>query len=159
MTGQQRSAHMAKIRSKDTKPELALRRAIHALGYRYRLHDPRLPGKPDLVFPGRRKVIFVNGCFWHGHDCPVGARLPKTHPEFWREKRQKNQERDVRQLAALEELGWESLVVWECRIKSVDGVPVEVITFLEQETVPNVTGAMALGAPASQGDVGAVRQN
>lgn len=130
MDARQRSAHMAKIRSKDTKPELMLRKGLHALGYRYRLHDPKLPGKPDLVFPSRRKVVFVNGCFWHGHDCPVGSRLPKSNTEFWRDKRAKNQARDERQLAQLDLLGWESLVVWECEVKASQGVPVEVREYL-----------------------------
>ena len=126
----QRSAHMAKIKSKNTKPELLLRKALHALGFRYRLHDKKLPGKPDLVFPSRKKVIFVNGCFWHGHDCPVGSRLPKSNTEFWRDKRAKNKARDQRQLAQLDLLGWESLVVWECDIKASRGVPAAVKEYL-----------------------------
>ncbi|WP_317983575.1 very short patch repair endonuclease [Pseudarthrobacter sulfonivorans] len=107
---------MAKIRSKDTKPELMLRRMLHRAGLRYRLHDRRLPGKPDLVFAGRRKVIFVNGCFWHGHDCPVGSRLPKSNTEFWADKRRRNQERDGRQRIQLVDQGWRYLDVWECEI-------------------------------------------
>ncbi len=126
----QRSAHMAKIKSKNTKPELLLRKGLHALGFRYRLHDAKLPGKPDLVFPSRKKVVFVNGCFWHGHDCPVGARLPKTNTEFWIEKRERNQARDQRQIALLNVLGWECLVVWECAIKASPGVPTEVTKYL-----------------------------
>ncbi|XAZ32264.1 very short patch repair endonuclease [Paenarthrobacter ureafaciens] len=92
---------MAKIRSVDTKPELLVRRTLHAAGYRYRLHDSRLPGRPDLVFPARHKVIFVHGCFWHAHDCPVGTRVPKTNTQFWLEKRLHNRERDSVQLAQL----------------------------------------------------------
>lgn len=134
MTREQRSAHMAKIRSKNTKPEMCLRRGLHALGFRYRLHDAKLPGKPDLVFPARKKIIFVNGCFWHGHECAVGVRLPKTNSDFWREKRERNHARDMRQQTALREMGWESLVVWECRIKRVDGVPKEVLAYLETVT-------------------------
>lgn len=118
MTSEQRSAHMSKIRSKDTKPELRLRRLLHAAGYRYRLHDRTLPGKPDLVFAGRKKVIFVNGCFWHAHTCPVGLRLPKSNTEFWDEKRRRNQGRDELQLAQLASLGWKTMVVWECQISS-----------------------------------------
>jgi DNA mismatch endonuclease (patch repair protein) len=114
MSREERSAHMAKIRSKDTKPELLLRHALHESGYRYRIHDRRLPGRPDLVFPRRKKVIFVHGCFWHGHNCPVGARLPKSNTEFWEQKRLKNRARDVQQLGNLAALGWEALVVWEC---------------------------------------------
>lgn len=118
MTAEQRSKHMAKIKSKNTKPELQLRRELHALGFRYRLHGARLPGRPDLIFPGRRKVIFVHGCFWHGHSCPIGSRLPKTNTEFWRDKRSKNEQRDARQLEELQQLGWEPLVVWECQVKT-----------------------------------------
>lgn len=116
MTKEQRSLHMAKIKSKDTKPEMTLRRFLHARGYRYRVHDNRLPGKPDLVFTRRRKVIFVHGCFWHGHSCPVGSRLPKSNSDFWAEKRSKNVLRDASQVDALHKLGWEVLVVWECEI-------------------------------------------
>ena len=122
---------MAKIRSKNTKPELLLRRALHALGYRYRIHDRVLPGKPDLVFAGRRKVIFVNGCFWHGHDCPVGRRLPKTNTEFWAEKRRRNQERDSAQRLRLTEMGWTYLDVWECEVIAGAGLVVDVREFLD----------------------------
>ncbi|MGJ3189630.1 very short patch repair endonuclease [Paenarthrobacter sp. FR1] len=120
MTPEDRSAHMAKIRSKDTKPELALRSLLHRAGYRYKLHDKSLPGKPDIVFPSRKKVIFVNGCFWHGHDCPVGVRLPKSNTEFWRDKRERNHLRDVEQKSHLEAKGWKAMVVWECQVKSGD---------------------------------------
>ncbi|WP_322786515.1 very short patch repair endonuclease [Pseudarthrobacter phenanthrenivorans] len=116
MTPAQRSAHMARIRSKNTKPELLLRRALHADGYRYRLHDKKLPGRPDLVFASRKKVIFVNGCFWHGHNCPVGVRLPKSNTTFWAEKRRRNQERDMRQRRELTEQGWSYLDIWECEV-------------------------------------------
>ena len=107
---------MAKIRSKNTKPELALRRALHAAGYRYRLHDITLPGRPDVVFAARRKVIFVNGCFWHGHSCPVGTRLPKSNTGFWRDKRNHNQERDRLQRTQLIAMGWTYLDIWECEL-------------------------------------------
>ena len=130
MNPAQRSAHMARIKSKNTKPELLLRKKLHALGFRYRLHDASLPGKPDLVFPSRRKVVFVNGCFWHGHDCPVGARLPKSNTAFWADKRDRNQARDQQQIVLLNNLGWECLVVWECTIQACSGVPDEVIRFL-----------------------------
>ncbi|MHC8606942.1 very short patch repair endonuclease [Paenarthrobacter ureafaciens] len=116
MTPAERSVHMSRIRSSDTKPELALRRALHAAGYRYRIHDKRLPGTPDIVFPGRKKVIFVNGCFWHGHNCGVGSRVPKTNTEFWADKRRRNQERDVRQRLKLLDMGWSYLDVWECEL-------------------------------------------
>ncbi len=116
MSPEQRSAHMAKIRSKNTKPELVLRRLLHGEGFRYRLHGRQLPGKPDLVFQARKKVIFVNGCFWHGHDCHVGKRLPKSNTEFWQAKRLRNQERDRDQRLQLVASGWRYLDVWECEI-------------------------------------------
>lgn len=131
MSSSQRSAHMAKIRSKDTKPELKLRRALHAIGYRYRLHDRNLPGRPDLVFSGRRKVIFVNGCFWHGHDCPVGSRLPKTNTDFWAEKRRRNQERDALQRLQLRDMGWTYVDVWECEVAANAQIVQEVRAFLD----------------------------
>jgi DNA mismatch endonuclease (patch repair protein) len=121
LTPQQRSANMAKIRGKNTRPELVVRRLLHAKGYRYRLHGSaggqKLPGKPDLVFAGRRKVIFVNGCFWHAHDCRVGQHAPKSNAEFWEAKRSRTAARDKVQEAALQEAGWQVLTVWECEFK------------------------------------------
>lgn len=135
MTPAQRGAHMAKIRSKNTKPELQLRRALHADGYRYRIHDRTLPGRPDLVFAGRRKVIFVNGCFWHGHDCPVGSRLPKSNTEFWADKRRRNQERDAKQRLQLRELGWNYLDVWECEVLANPELLAQVEAFLGERAI------------------------
>lgn len=131
MSPEQRSAHMAKIRSKDTKPEIMLRRLLHRDGLRYRLHDRRLPGKPDLVFAGRKKVIFVNGCFWHGHDCPVGSRLPKSNTQFWLDKRRRNHERDALQRTQLVQQGWGYLDVWECEILAGGDLVRHVKIFLE----------------------------
>lgn len=108
-----RSALMGRIRSKDTAPEMLVRRLLHGLGYRYVLHDQRLPGKPDLVFPSRRKVIFVHGCFWHGHSCGRGFR-PVTNSAFWAAKIDRNVARHTNQIRALAKLGWRSLTVWEC---------------------------------------------
>jgi DNA mismatch endonuclease (patch repair protein) len=125
---------MGKIRSKDTKPEMLLRRVLHHAVYRYRLHDRTLPGKPDLVFPGRKKVIFVNGCFWHGHSCPVGQRLPKTNTDFWASKRLRNQERDSAQRAKLLATGWRYLDVWECEVLAGgDDLLSRVIHFLDHD--------------------------
>lgn len=107
---------MSLIRSKDTRPELAVRRMVFAAGYRYRLHGIKLPGRPDLVFPGRRKVIFVHGCFWHRHEGCRLARLPKSRLEFWGEKLEGNKRRDMRNQEALVEIGWSVLVVWECEV-------------------------------------------
>jgi DNA mismatch endonuclease (patch repair protein) len=131
MSAEQRSAHMAKIRSKDTKPEVALRRLLHREGFRYRIHDGRLPGKPDLVFSRRKKVIFVNGCFWHGHDCPVGTRLPKSNTEFWAKKRLRNRERDAEQRRQLLSLGWLYLDVWECEVLADDDLLGHLKEFLD----------------------------
>lgn len=110
---------MSRIRSKDTKPEMIVRRLLHRMGYRYVLHDKRLPGTPDLVFPARRKVIFVHGCFWHGHTCGRGFK-PVTNAEFWRAKIKRNQERDREARRELRRLGWESLTVFECTLKHLE---------------------------------------
>jgi DNA mismatch endonuclease, patch repair protein len=112
-----RSRMMSGIRSKDTKPEMIVRRALHKAGFRYRLHDGRLPGKPDIVLPKYRTVIFVHGCFWHGHLCK-DFKWPKSRVEFWRAKIEGNVARDARNLELLERAGWRVAVVWECSIKS-----------------------------------------
>lgn len=111
---------MRAVRSKDTKPEYAVRRLAHALGYRFRLHRKDLPGRPDLVFPRRRAVVLVHGCFWHGHDCAKGENRPATNQAFWNAKLDGNKARDVRDEAALEEAGWRILVVWECEVRDHD---------------------------------------
>lgn len=113
----QRSANMSRIRGKDTKPEMVVRRLLHRAGYRYRLHRRDLPGTPDLVFPSRRKVLFVHGCFWHSHSCRAGQTRPANNAEFWAAKRERTVERDAEQLARLADLGWDVLVVWECELK------------------------------------------
>ncbi len=105
---------MAGIRGKNTRPEMLVRRAAHALGYRFRLHRRDLPGSPDLVFPGRRKIIFVHGCFWHRHEGCRYAAMPKSNAEFWREKFEKNRIRDRGAMTDLVGRGWDPLVVWEC---------------------------------------------
>lgn len=115
LSPEQRSERMSRVRAKDSKPEMVVRRAAHAMGYRYRLHRNDLPGKPDLVFPAKKKVVFVHGCFWHRHDCKLG-RLPKSNLDFWLPKLQKNRQRDLANQAALNALGWEALIVWECEI-------------------------------------------
>ena len=107
---------MSRIRGANTRPELLLRRGLHARGLRFRLHRKDLPGKPDLVFPKRRAVILVHGCFWHGHGCPM-FKLPATRAEFWRSKIAGNQERDRNAIAALRAGGWRILVVWECSLR------------------------------------------
>ena len=112
-----RSRMMSGIRGKDTKPELIVRRGLHALGFRYRLHDKKLPGKPDLVLPKYKAVIFVHGCFWHMHDFKY-FKWPKTRPGFWQEKIRRNVERDSFALRSLAEQGWRTAVVWECAFKN-----------------------------------------
>jgi len=121
-----RSRMMAGIREKNTKPELLLRSELHRRGFRFRLHRRDLPGRPDLVFPKWGAVIFVNGCFWHGHDCHL-FRLPKSRTEFWREKIAANVARDRRQMDALRAAGWRVAVVWECALKGRTRLPLEVV--------------------------------
>jgi DNA mismatch endonuclease (patch repair protein) len=116
LTPAERSARMALVRAKDTKPELLVRRLVHGMGYRYRLHRRDLPGTPDLVFPGRSKVIFIHGCFWHRHARCARARLPKSRGDFWLPKLTANAERDKRNVRALRRLGWSVLTIWECQL-------------------------------------------
>lgn len=137
LTPRQRSERMGRVRNKDTKPELLVRRLVHSMGYRYRLHSGKLPGRPDMVFSGRRKVIFVHGCFWHRHGevCPVAVcpltRTPKSRLDFWVSKFEKNKERDARNQAELREMGWDYLVVWECQTRDVDELESRVGRFLD----------------------------
>lgn len=131
----ERSERMSRIGGKDTKPEMVVRRLVHALGHRYRLHRADLPGRPDLVFPGRRKVIFVHGCFWHRHpdsSCKL-ARLPKSRHEFWIPKLEANAARDIRNEKALQELGWDCLVIWECETKDRALLERKIEAFLHDE--------------------------
>lgn len=114
----ERSKRMSLIRSKDTKPEMLVRRMVHRMGFRFRLHRKDLPGRPDLVFPSRHAIILVNGCFWHGHDCQKGRRHPKTNVEYWEGKIAGNVARDRVSIAALEAAGWRVLTVWECETSS-----------------------------------------
>lgn len=119
LTPEQRSERMSRVRGKDTGPELTVRRIVHALGYRYRLHGSKLPGRPDLVFASRKAVIFVHGCFFHRHPDPTCklARLPKSRLEFWRPKLEGNRARDERNVRELVGTGWRVLTVWECELR------------------------------------------
>lgn len=127
-----RSRIMSNIHGKDTVPEMAVRRLIHGMGYRYRLHDRSLPGSPDLVFRSRKKAIFVNGCFWHSHQGCRLATVPKTRTDYWSVKFRSNMERDRRTLTDLHALGWRVLVVWECEIKDVEVLEEKIVEFLEE---------------------------
>lgn len=122
---------MSRVRSKDTGPELAVRRLIYGMGYRYRLHARRLPGTPDLVFWGRKKVIFVHGCFWHGHAKCRHARLPKSRIEYWKEKIVANKKHDAAVRRKLRNLGWRALVVWQCELKLPEHLMEKLSEFLE----------------------------
>ena len=133
-----RSRMMSGIRSENTKPEMLVRKALHKIGFRYRLHDSRIPGKPDLVFPKYHAVLFVNGCFWHGHDCPL-FRMPETRNEFWKDKIRKNLERDAVVLKRLEDIGWRFGIVWECSLKrkgriSLEEVVKRIVEWLGSDT-------------------------
>jgi DNA mismatch endonuclease (patch repair protein) len=128
LTKEQRKRNMASIRGKNTKPEMVVRSLVHRLGYRYRLHKKNLPGKPDLVFASRRKVIFVHGCFWHLHECRYGAVKPATNASFWEAKRMLNVDRDKINLMMLEQAGWQVLVIWECETRSSDETLAEIVT-------------------------------
>lgn len=122
---------MSRVRSKDTKPEMRVRRLVHSMGYRYRLHYGKLPGKPDMVFPERKKVIFVHGCFWHRHEGCPRCRMPKSRRDFWAPKLEKNKLRDIQNQARLREMGWDVLVIWECETEEAAGLPGRIMYFLE----------------------------
>jgi len=122
---------MSRVRSKNTGPELTVRRLVHGMGYRYRLHERRLSGTPDLVFWHRRKAVFVHGCFWHGHACCKYARLPKSRVEYWKEKLVGNKKRDVAARRKLHRLGWRTLVVWQCELKRPEHLVEKLREFLE----------------------------
>ncbi len=124
LTAEQRRLNMSRVRGKNTKPEMLIRQGLHAAGFRYRLHGPGLPGKPDLVFAGRRAVIFVHGCFWHGHDCPLFT-MPGTRQDFWRAKIARNQQRDVEVGSSLTESGWRVLQIWECAVRGPQRKPLQ----------------------------------
>ncbi len=147
LTPEQRRLNMSRIRGKDTKPELILRRGLHAKGIRYRLHRKDLPGRPDLVFPRYRAVVLVNGCFWHGHDCRL-FKLPTTRREFWKSKINGNKARDERNMADLAAAGWRVLIVWECELhgparKPLHDVLDEITIWLESGAKPTQSSAIS----------------
>lgn len=138
LTAEQRSRNMAAIKSRDTRPEMAVRRLLHGLGFRYSLHRKDLPGRPDLAFPSRKKVVFVHGCYWHMHDCRYGRVAPATRAEFWRAKRQANVQRDRRSAESLEQQCWTVIVVWECEVRDVDKLRTRLVDLL----TPTVNGPL-----------------
>ena len=118
LTPERRSANVSKIRAKNTSPEMAVRRLVHGMGFRYRLHVAALPGKPDLVFPRLRKIIQVHGCFWHRHRGCIDSHIPKTRVEYWKPKLARNQKRDRANEKALRRQGWEVLIIWQCEVNA-----------------------------------------
>lgn len=146
LTAQERSAFMARIRSRDTRPELVVRRLLHETGYRYHLHHKPLAGRPDLAFTKRRKAVFVHGCFWHGHEGCALAHIPKTRSDYWREKFERNRARDARNLAKLDADGWDALVVWECEVADPPALAARLMAFLG---LPRWSRSVEPGAKAS----------
>lgn len=124
LTPEQRSAQMSRIRGSNTKLEVLVRKGLHARGLRYRLGGAKLPGRPDIVLPKYRTVVFVHGCFWHGHDCPL-YRLPKTRPEFWQAKIDSNRSRDARVQRELHAAGWKVIEFWECEVRGQDQIAID----------------------------------
>ena len=139
LTPNERSKRMSLVRGKDTKPEMVVRRLVHAMGYRYRLHRRDLPGTPDLVFGPRKKAIFIHGCFWHRHpdpNCKL-ARLPKSRLDFWLPKLEGNRRRDQAHQEQLDQLGWKYLVVWECQMRDIEELKKNIRSFLEGDSAVN----------------------
>jgi DNA mismatch endonuclease (patch repair protein) len=131
-TREQISSQMRRIRKTDTKPEMAVRRLVHKIGFRFRLHRHDLPGTPDLVFVARRKVIFVHGCFWHQHVCRLGKKQPSSNRAYWLPKLARNVERDAITRRTLQRLGWKVMVIWECETKDADGLASRIAKFLQR---------------------------
>jgi DNA mismatch endonuclease, patch repair protein len=129
----ERSAVMRRVRGKDTKPEMAVRRMVHGMGFRYALHRGDLPGNPDLAFPCRKKVIFVHGCFWHGHACRSGRNRPSSNQGYWIPKLDRNKARDACNRGRLQRLGWKVLTVWECELKKEQRLKARLAEFLEDK--------------------------
>ena len=129
-TRSQRSEIMRRVRGRDTGPELVVRRLVHGMGYRYRLHRSDLPGKPDLTFPKLRKVIFVHGCFWHGHVCRAGKNVPSSNEAYWLTKLARNKKRDAAARRRLRRLGWKTLVIWECQLRDMAALRERLVKFL-----------------------------
>lgn len=127
-----RSEVMRRVRSKDTGPEMSVRRLVHGMGFRYRVHRRDLPGNPDLVFPGLKKIIFVHGCFWHSHACSAGRNRPSSHRAYWLPKLERNRSRDLKNRRKLRGLGWEVMTIWECQLKRAEKIRQKIESFLER---------------------------
>lgn len=131
LSPEERSRRMSRVKSKNSKPELLVRKLVHSMGYRYRLHESRLPGKPDLVFWGKQKIILVHGCFWHRHGrCPL-TRWPKSKLDFWKPKLESNKKRDKRNISKLKSMHWDVLIIWECEIPNRENLVERLKTFLD----------------------------
>lgn len=139
LSATQRSSNMKRIRSSNTRPELAVRSLLHVLGYRFRIHRNTLPGKPDIVFPSRKKVIFVHGCFWHQHKRCIDGRLPKSRTSYWIPKLERNQKRDKNNRRKLNALGWGSLTVWDCQTADRDKLQATLCKFLRNKAAAGDT--------------------
>jgi DNA mismatch endonuclease (patch repair protein) len=131
LSQKQRSFNMSRIRNKNTKPEILVRQMIHKMGFRFRLHDSHLSGKPDLVFKAKRKIVFVHGCYWHLHSCRYGRVVPKTNSVFWKNKREENVRRDAQHVRKLKRDGWAVLIVWECWLRRPEWLKIKLAAFLE----------------------------
>lgn len=131
ITPAERSALMSRIRSKDTKPEMAVRSLLHRMGFRFRIHRKDLPGRPDIVLPRHRKIVLIQGCFWHGHTCRLASK-PKSNESYWSVKLETNRARDARNLAALIGQGWTVLELWECEIRHFEGLKEKLHAFMQR---------------------------
>lgn len=140
VTPEQRSRMMSGIKGKNTKPEMIIRKGLHALGFRYRLHDKTLPGKPDLVFPSYHAVILIHGCFWHCHQCYL-FKWPSSRQEFWKEKISRNAERDREQISLLNNMGWRVLVIWECALRGRTKLPAQEVVEQTARWLKNEAGS------------------
>lgn len=144
---EKRAAVMRAVKSRDTGPELKVRALLRALGHRYRLDARDLPGRPDVVFRGKRKVLFVHGCFWHGHDCARGARAPKANAAYWSAKIERNRARDAKTLEALALAGWSTLTIWECELRDEAEASATLATFLGASSAKRSSTAAAATPP------------
>lgn len=131
LTPSQRSACMRAVKSRNTTPERIVRSHLHRMGCRFALHRADLPGKPDIVMPARNRIVLVHGCFWHGHACRRGRRMPTTNAAYWDEKVKRNAERDRRNLRKLRRMGWRVIVVWECQTRKIDQLERRLQSFIE----------------------------